>query len=144
MYNKTKVSIGILLFLCLASLPFWHSLMQDGEDSAIKNPVILATAGETCVEDRAFMRSNHMVLLHQWRDEVVRENKREYTNSHGELFQKSLSKTCLGCHSNKKEFCETCHAQASVKVTCFDCHLQPEQMTEKNRQEPYFHKSRGN
>ena len=130
MYNKVKVWGGILLFLLLAGIPLWHSLVQSADDNSnnIKQPVILATAGETCVEDKAYMRSNHMLMLHKWRDEVVRENKRDYTNSQGVHFEKSLSETCLGCHSNKKEFCDTCHTQASVKTYCFDCHLQPDQM----------------
>jgi len=130
MYNKAKVWGGILVFLMLVGIPLWLSFANHTGDNGntLKQPVILSTAGETCVEDKAYMRSKHMVMLNKWRDEVVRENKRDYTNSKGVHFEKSLSETCLGCHSNKKEFCDTCHTQASVKTYCFDCHLQPEQM----------------
>lgn len=81
--------------------------------------------GDQCVEPTADMRKNHMkYLLHQ-RDETVHEGIRT---------KKHSLKECIACHANKDdkgeyipvntpgEFCQTCHAYASVKIDCFECH----------------------
>lgn len=117
-YDFKKFLLIAVIFTGAASFPFWGSLIAK-EELPVPDT---SGAGEACVEDRTFMRTSHMVLLHQWRDEVVRENKRIYTNSHGKEFNKSLSKTCLGCHKSNEQFCESCHQSAGVKTYCFDCH----------------------
>ena len=82
--------------------------------------------GEQCVEDTAYMRSNHFeTVLHQ-RDKTVIQGIRT---------QKHSLKNCIDCHitpneqgayaryANKEEhFCATCHSYAAVKIDCFDCH----------------------
>ena len=116
--DMKKFFITALLFLGVAGYPLLHSAFAGGE---LPEPDT-SGAGEFCVESRDFMRANHMVLLHQWRDEVVRQNQRTYTNSQGVHFEKSLSKTCLGCHKSNENFCESCHSSAGVDTYCFDCH----------------------
>jgi hypothetical protein len=69
------------------------------------------------------MRSEHMRVLDLWRETVVREAKRTYTNPQGKEFVMSLSNTCLDCHSNKADFCDKCHTYASVRPYCWDCHI---------------------
>jgi len=120
-YNKTAVLAGIGFFLLLFTFPFWNQMTGMGNKKA-PEPVLTDTAGEYCVEDKAYMRAKHMQLLDRWRNEVVRENKTTYTNSRGEHYPMSLTNTCLNCHSNKKEFCDTCHQSANVETYCFDCH----------------------
>jgi hypothetical protein len=83
------------------------------------------------VEDKTFMRADHMKMLKAWRDEVVREGKREYTAKDGRKFEKSLTGTCLQCHSNKEQFCDRCHNYVGAKPTCYNCHVIPEEV--KNR-----------
>jgi hypothetical protein len=125
MYNKTKVFSGLTIFLTIATFPFWKNLFVSSENRQIPQAVLAAglmSPGMHCVEDRAFMRAKHMTLLDNWRNEVVRENKKIYINSRGEHFQKSLTGTCLKCHSNKEEFCDNCHKSVGVKPYCFDCH----------------------
>jgi hypothetical protein len=39
----------------------------------------------------------------------------------------SLSQGCLGCHSNKEQFCDTCHNYAGVKPNCWSCHNVPKE-----------------
>ena len=117
-YDLKKFILIAVVFAGALSFPFWGSLIAKEE---LRVPDT-SKAGEACVEDRAFMRKGHMALLHQWRDEVVRENKRIYTNSHRNEFNKSQSKTCLGCHQSNEQFCESCHQSAGVKTYCFDCH----------------------
>lgn len=137
MYDKRKVIPGLIIFLVLVTFPFWNKLFSgQGANRQIPAPVVKLPAGITakeCVEDRAYMRAKHMVLLDNWRNEAVRENKKIYINSRGEHFNKSLTGTCLKCHSNKEEFCDNCHKSAGVKPYCFDCHLSGENLKTDQR-----------
>ena len=49
----------------------------------------------------------------------------------------SLTNTCLGCHSNKAQFCDQCHNYLEVTPYCWDCHVDPitigELIMDKNR-----------
>lgn len=123
MYDTKPVIIGLLLFLGVATLPFWIGV---GEAQKLPTPVLKEGLAEgSCVESRDDMRAHHMKLLDEWRDEAVRDSDRVYVNSKGVEFEKSLTETCLDCHSNKEEFCDTCHAQANVELYCWGCHLVP-------------------
>ncbi len=73
------------------------------------------------------MRDSHMKLLIQWRDQVVRENKRLYKGSDEKTHTMSLTNTCLNCHSNKEQFCDQCHNYVGVTPTCWNCHIIPEE-----------------
>ena len=96
MYNKPMVLGGLTLFVGLVTFPFWYSQLGTTEEGHTHGG---RPAGE-CVEATDWMRANHMLLLLQWRDEVVRDGERTYVNSAGKKFEKSLTNTCLGCHSN--------------------------------------------
>jgi len=69
------------------------------------------------------MRTEHMQMLNDWRNMVVRDGTRLYIGSDGRKFEMSLSNTCLQCHSNKTEFCDRCHNYAAVTPYCWDCHI---------------------
>ena len=73
------------------------------------------------------MRNSHMDLLNTWRNSVVRENSRDYEATDGKVYRMSLTGTCLGCHTNKKEFCDRCHDYVSVAPDCWNCHVVPEE-----------------
>ena len=66
-----------------------------------------------------------MQLLATWRDSVVRDGDRFHIMPDGSIVEKSLTKTCLGCHVSKEKFCEECHTYASVKPYCWECHVIP-------------------
>ncbi len=74
------------------------------------------------------MRANHMRLLNDWRDLVVREGERTYTAADGKVYEISLTGTCLKCHSNKETFCDRCHDYAGVTPSCWNCHIIPEEV----------------
>jgi hypothetical protein len=82
-------------------------------------------AEKKCVESKSFMRAEHMVMLNDWRDLVVREGDRIYIANDGKEYVMSLQNTCMKCHSNKKKFCDECHNYLAVKPYCWDCHIQP-------------------
>ncbi len=123
MSDKMKVVAGLILFLGLAAFPIWYPLGAEG-DAAQPELELPADATE-CVEDTEYMTANHMDLLNQWRNAVVRDGERDYTASSGEVFNMSLTKTCLGCHENRDEFCTKCHDYANVEPKCWDCHVEP-------------------
>ena len=33
-----------------------------------------------------------------------------------------LTRTCLGCHGPASQFCDRCHAQQAVSLSCWQCH----------------------
>lgn len=131
MNDRGRIVLGLLAFLVLITFPVWYNLVS-GQDS--RPPEIELPADETrCVADREFMRTEHMQLLMDWRDEVVRDKQRIYTTEDGRRFPKSLAGTmhtedggsCMSCHANKDKFCDRCHDYLSVTPYCWDCHVEP-------------------
>ena len=120
--DKNLIIIGLVIFVLIATFPFWYN---HGKAAAKPDPQYTekAKAAKSCVRDKKFMKSEHMRILDEWRDVVVRDASRKYINSKGEKFEMSLSNTCLDCHSNKAEFCDKCHSYASVDPYCWDCHI---------------------
>lgn len=131
MYNGGKIIIGLVIFVGLVITPFLFT----GEKAAAKpdpkvnTPEILKLpeSERKCVESKEYMRSEHMKLLNQWRDWVVREGNALYTSTTGEQYTMSLQNTCMKCHSNKKDFCDQCHNYTAVKPYCWDCHIEPKE-----------------
>ena len=133
MHDRGRIILGLLVFLALITFPIWYNLIS-GQES--RPPEIELPAGETlCVADREFMRTEHMQLLMDWRDEVVRGDRRIYTASDNRTFPMSLSGTsrtehggsCMSCHANKDKFCDRCHDYLAVKPYCWDCHVEPQE-----------------
>ena len=120
MNEKILIFSVLVVFLLGASFPFWQSIDPDDFPK-----VAMETKGEQCVAPAEYMRKNHMLLLNNWRDSVVRDGERFHIMPDGSRVEKSLTKTCLGCHVSKKQFCEECHTYASVKPYCWECHVVP-------------------
>jgi hypothetical protein len=84
-------------------------------------PVIKIEKGEACVAPVEEMRREHMKMLFHQRDRTMREGVRATRFS---------LKGCVDCHAGSKTgsvlgaegFCSSCHAYASVKIDCFECH----------------------
>ncbi len=125
MYDSGKIIAGIVIFLCLITFPVWYNAVS-GKAAYTPKPEIV-TKEKQCVEPKEYMRAKHMELMDQWRNSVVREGKRVYKGSNGKHYDMSLTKTCLGCHSNKEKFCDSCHNYAAVKPTCWNCHVIPKE-----------------
>lgn len=125
MGDKGKILFGLSIFVILVTFPFWSRLAAAGDTEA-GPPELEYPANETaCVEDTPFMTANHMNLLNQWRDDVVRRGDLEYVSSTGKTYTKSLTKTCLNCHENRDNFCTRCHDYADVQPPCWECHTTP-------------------
>jgi hypothetical protein len=126
MGDKGKILFGLSVFVILVTYPFWSRLAASGDFDAAR-PTLEYPADETaCVEDTPFMTANHMDLLNQWRDDLVRDGDPEYTSlATGKTYTRSLTKTCLGCHEDRDAFCTKCHDYADVHPTCWQCHTTP-------------------
>jgi hypothetical protein len=125
MGEKGKIVFGLAVFVILVTYPFWSRLAASGEAEAARPELDYPADASVCVEDTPFMTANHMDLLNQWRDSVVRDGVLEYTAASGETYQMSLTQTCLDCHDNRDEFCTRCHDYANVTPTCWECHTTP-------------------
>ena len=132
LYDGGKIIIGLLVFVGIATFPFYYNIGKVNAKPELKTDTPAIQAWEKqygkkeCVESKEYMRAEHMQLLNNWRDAVVRDMYREYVSmASGKKFNMSLQNGCLDCHSNKKQFCDQCHNYMAVKPYCFDCHIQP-------------------
>jgi hypothetical protein len=125
MYDAGKIIVGLVVFVILATSPLWLNAIMGGSPEVPE--LQLPTNGSTeCVESTEYMRAEHMDLLNQWRDDVVRNGVRDYVSTtSGKVYDMSLSRTCMDCHSNKAEFCDACHTYMAVSPYCWDCHVEP-------------------
>ncbi|MFC1836545.1 sulfate reduction electron transfer complex DsrMKJOP subunit DsrJ [Thermodesulfobacteriota bacterium] len=124
MYNSGKIIIGILIFVGLFTFAIWSPIFTGKPGPPPK--LELPKDQKKCVMDTKFMTSSHMELLDQWRNSVVRDGDRVFTNPEGKTFNMSLQNTCLGCHKTKENFCDRCHNYAAVSPRCWECHIAPE------------------
>jgi len=132
LYDGGKIIVGLAIFLAFALFPFYNNI---GKVNAKPEPKTDTPAiqewekqygKKECVESKEYMRAEHMQMLNNWRDAVVRETYREYVSmTSGKHFNMSLQNGCMKCHSNKKQFCDQCHNYMAVKPYCWDCHIQP-------------------
>ena len=125
MYDSGKIIAGIIIFLFLITFPVWYNAVSG--KAAYTHKLEIVTKEKECVEPKQYMRAKHMELVDDWRLSVVRDGNRIYTNSGGRTYDMSLTRTCLGCHSNKAQFCDRCHSFASVRPNCWNCHVVPEE-----------------
>jgi len=125
--KRGMIAAGLVIFLVLITFPFWYGKGKASPKPVLSldTPAIAQLQEKRCVEDAAFMRKSHMKMLDAWRDEAIREGHRLYTAKDGRTFEKSLSGTCIRCHSNKDQFCDRCHDYVGAKPSCFNCHNVP-------------------
>lgn len=128
MNDMPKILIGLVIFVVLAAFPIGYNLATPDRGAA--PDLVIYTADDpgldTCVLPTEEMRTRHMDLLMDWREEVVRTGERTYVDEHNRTHLKSLSLTCLSCHPNKDTFCDRCHGYVDVTPYCWDCHTTPD------------------
>lgn len=136
-YNKGWIFLGILVFVAIALFPIYNNFgkVNAKPDPKVDTPEILKWEQQygkkECVESKEFMRTEHMQLLNNWRDSVVRDDNRGYiSDANHKRFNMSIQNGCMVCHSSKKKFCDECHNYMAVKPYCWDCHLTPDEKEE--------------
>jgi hypothetical protein len=130
LYNKKYIIAGLVVFVIIITLPFWYNRAKIAVPPvlSLETPAISALAEKSCVEDKAFMKTSHMKLLGDWRDQAVREEQHQYTAKNGKVYEIGLTGTCLKCHSNKEQFCDRCHNYVGAKPSCWSCHVIPQEV----------------
>jgi hypothetical protein len=123
--DKKVIIIGLLIFLAIITFPIWYNIA--GGKATYKPELVYVTDAKQCVAPTDYMTASHMNLLNEWRDEVVRHGNRVYVAFNGKKYSKSLSQTCMDCHSNKSEFCDRCHNYMGVDPYCWECHIEPKE-----------------
>ena len=128
MNDKPRILLGLVVVLAGLTFPLWYS---PATGRSAGPPALELPAGRSrCVEDAPYMRAHHMDLLSRWRDSAAREGNKTYVSKRfGESHEMSLTKTCLGCHTKRRAFCDQCHTYANVarNLTCWDCHVEPKE-----------------
>lgn len=122
MYDRGKIITGVVIGLLLLTFPLTY-LVASGEGGHVPEPVPPPDE-EQCVEPAEWMTGNHMRLLDEWRNTVVRGGDRTYVAGDGQEYFIGLTETCLGCHTNKDEFCDTCHSFSAAEPACWNCHVE--------------------
>ena len=127
--------IAVIVFVGFFTMPFWYT-MALGQPSFRPQPT-MPSAGGNCIMDTDLIRVEHMALLDTWRNAVVRDGQRtrdgmEINQPHAE---QSLTNTCLGCHTNRAEFCDVCHEYAGEAPYCWDCHVDSNTLTASSSRE---------
>jgi hypothetical protein len=125
MYDTGKITAGIIIFLAAVTAPLWYN--QIAGRAAHKPDLKIITKEKRCVETREFMRIEHMQLLNDWRNRLVRDGIRKYISADKTEHIISLTGTCMRCHSNKTDFCDRCHNYLQVSPTCWNCHVIPKE-----------------
>ena len=122
-YDAGKILVGLILFLGILTSPIWYNTVS-GKATYKPEPKIVSQERQ-CIEPTPFMRIQHMTLLNNWRDSVVRKGAMLYEGEGGKTYDMSLTRTCMNCHSNKADFCDQCHNYLGVTPYCWDCHTYP-------------------
>ncbi|MBM3325380.1 MAG: hypothetical protein FJY65_00135 [Calditrichaeota bacterium] len=129
MNDRGKIVAGLIIFLVLITTPIWMNLVAEGDAEGPEIEILTkdVPGQDKCVKSKTEMAAQHMDLLNTWRDEVVRSKARVYQTADGRYYAKSLTHTCLKCHSNKDKFCDRCHIYVGVNPYCWDCHNEPKE-----------------
>jgi len=128
-YDREMVLIGLAIFVAVISFPFWYNMGKASPAPEVKLSE-KAKAAKKCIAPTPYMRAEHMAILDLWRDTVVRDANRVYTDNENRQYNMSLSSgenSCMGCHVTKADFCDKCHNYASVRPYCWDCHIAPKE-----------------
>ncbi|NLB53227.1 MAG: sulfate reduction electron transfer complex DsrMKJOP subunit DsrJ [Syntrophomonadaceae bacterium] len=124
MYNSKKIITGLIIFALIITAPFLLNIGRANEipELSLDTPMIDQMDDKHCIESVEFMRTEHPQLLDDWRDQAVREGNTVYISGSGDAYEMSLENSCLQCHSNREQFCDSCHTYTAVQPYCWDCH----------------------
>ena len=118
MVDPGKVVGALAIALLVGALPVWMASARGVKFEALAK----ANGGDRCVAPLGQIRKSHPALLASWRERVVRLGDRVHHMDDGRDVRISLTGTCLGCHGKASEFCDRCHAQSAVTLSCWQCH----------------------
>jgi len=130
MRDRMLIFCGLALFVAV----FTYPVLRAATAGLVAGPpdMQLPATAKQCVADTPYMRANHMQLLVNWREDVVRRDIRQIHAPNGKVYSASLANTCTGeCHA-KEQFCDRCHTYSGVSGPyCWDCHRDPRLVARK-------------
>jgi|WetSurMetagenome_2_1015567.scaffolds.fasta_scaffold642075_2 hypothetical protein len=118
MIDVGKLVGGFAIAALVVAAPLWILSVRGAKAEAPAAP----TGTGPCVEAKDSMRRNHPTLLGSWRNQVVRAGQRIHITSDGRKVRIGLEETCLACHGEASKFCDRCHVQVGVSLSCWQCH----------------------
>jgi hypothetical protein len=118
MMDAGKLVGGLAIAALVAAGPLWVGAVRGAKSEAPVPP----SGSAQCLEPKDSMRRNHPALLADWREQAVRFGQRTQRTSDGREVRIGLEETCLGCHGEASQFCERCHTQVGVTLSCWQCH----------------------
>jgi hypothetical protein len=113
---------SVVIMLLLGAGPAWVASVRAAGRTELPHPLPGEHCSEACIEPAGSMRKRHPELLASWRAAAVRMGERLHRTPDGRQFPISLSGTCLGCHGSAAAFCDRCHMEVGVTLTCWQCH----------------------
>jgi hypothetical protein len=120
MADGGRIVGGLAILVAVVAGPLWL-----GAARGVKNEALSKASGRAaCITPPEQMRREHPALLAGWRERTVRLGERVHRTSDGRDVRMSLTGTCLGCHGKAGGFCDRCHVQAAVTLSCWGCHAQ--------------------
>ena len=132
MNDKPVIIVALAAALIALTFPFWRQIIAGRPTPPPRagEPQYELPSGDECVAKD--MRANHMQVLNEWRDAVVRgeggedgEDPAAPVTVGGVEYPKSLTRGCMACHTSNDKFCARCHEYADVDPNCWDCHVEP-------------------
>ncbi len=97
MYNGGKIILGLIVFLAFATFPFYYNIGKVNAKPELKTDTpaiqewVQKYGKKECIESKEVMRPEHMQILNNWRDSVVRNGDRIYVSSSGKSFNDESS-----------------------------------------------------
>ncbi|MCW5198122.1 cytochrome C [Desulfobulbus sp. F4] len=127
MYDSGKIIPGLAVFVLLITFPIWYNKLVGNVGAApAKDPNLMPEMAQGAAFPNGQshppaeeMRAKHMEVL-----QGIHVTAKGY-NAAKDGQKPTMS--CLMCHGGSKEqFCDSCHAYASVKTPdCWACHTKP-------------------
>ena len=72
MYDAKYIIPGLIVFVALMTFPIWKNMGNAGPVPKPEKPVGVTK----CIDSAKYMRTSHMKVLDDWRDESLREGDR--------------------------------------------------------------------
>lgn len=124
MYDSGKIIPGLAVFVLLITFPIWYNKLVGNVGAAPGNDSKLS---EAMFEGRSFPNgARHALTTKEMRATHMNMLRDIHAAAKGYSPEKNGQKptmSCMECHGSKEQFCDSCHAYASVKIpNCWACH----------------------
>ena len=78
LYDGWKIIVGLIIGIGLLSYPFWPTAGKLGAKTPEPELTAKAKEAKECVEPKSYIKTEHMKLLDEWRQDAVRDANRIY------------------------------------------------------------------